>query len=127
MSSNLENPMSFKSSKESFGHSVRLKELSEVCQGGPVVGLLEIDGIEFDKKLIFGGPFCVLKEGLALPIFERGFFSSGFKFCFISWERKDFQGFDKRHDVLWIQDCSYGTAECALNIEGTVMITIRFK
>ena len=64
---------------EGEGYCIELVSLSEgICQGGPMLGNLKIDGKYFSSDS-FGGPMHVYKEKLYIPKFKKSIFhGSGF-------------------------------------------------
>ena len=54
----------------------------EVCQGGPEIGSLSINGEEIVGRR-FGGPFIARNDVILIPEFKRKFVKSGFVLCVI--------------------------------------------
>ena len=63
------------------GHTITLYENNEaICQGGPLVSKLEIDGNRIGKDSVFGGPVLFHKNWVFAPKLIRKFFKGhGFK------------------------------------------------
>ena len=57
---------------------VELSDLMEICQGGPYVGNLAIDGIGFGSRK-FLNKFVETEDSVFVSEFTRGFFKSGFR------------------------------------------------
>jgi hypothetical protein len=59
---------------EGEGYCIELKNLFEgICQGGPMLGNLKINGKYFSSDY-FGGPMHVYKEKLYIPKFKKSLF-----------------------------------------------------
>lgn len=58
--------------------AVELSDLLEICQGGPYVGNLAIDGIGFGSRR-FLNKFVETEDSVFVSEFTRGFFKSGFR------------------------------------------------
>jgi len=83
-----ETPWSFREIIEVKDLRIEYKQMTEVCQGGPCIGNLYINGVEvgtlsqknYKGPLFFGGPLLINNECLYVPLFERNI--SGFRlFC----------------------------------------------
>lgn len=55
----------------------------ELCQGGPEVGVLKIDGGVVHQGHKFGGPLLYDAGVVYLPLFDRGLFINDFKLTVI--------------------------------------------
>ena len=72
-----EHPTSFQIEKSAGECSVSYQNLMEICQGGPEVGEMSINGSPI-KGCRFGGPFIINGEMIYAPLFKRKFLKSGF-------------------------------------------------
>lgn len=57
---------------------IQYTDLNEICQGGPLVGTLIVNGqkVFCDKR--FGGPLLCCKNLAFIPMYIRKFYASGF-------------------------------------------------
>lgn len=119
---NLENPLSFSDSKNLFGHKIEMVDQIEVCQGGPVIGDLIIDGRRvMDSQ--FGGPIWPLRNGVIAPIFERSFFSSGFRVALVDYDGGKTKICSSRYDVVWIIECDEINVRFSIHLDGSGLRT----
>lgn len=74
-------PQLFPFQYEHNGHIVSLHENNEaICQGGPLVSTLKIDGSIIGKDSVFGGPILFHKNWVLAPKLIRKFLKGhGFK------------------------------------------------
>jgi hypothetical protein len=73
-----ENPIEFEINKKFNEFDIRYTNLVEVCQGGPEIGKLTINGISFTDYL-FGGPILFHDNKVYAPVFIKKTFKSGFQ------------------------------------------------
>jgi hypothetical protein len=114
----LENPLSFIDIKKYDNHYVEITNQVEICQGGPVIGDLVIDGRKLEN-LQFGGPIWLTKKGIVAPIVERGFFYSGFRLSLIDYKSGIVKKIGSRHDIVWIVKCEDDIARCSIHLDGS--------
>lgn len=75
----------------------------EICQGGPNVGTLMIDGdIRYPQKL-FGGPMLIIDDAIYMTLRYKGFFVNGFKLISISLKDFSMKEYNLKKDVINIQ------------------------
>ena len=85
------------------GSTVRYLDLKEICQGGPEIGTLEINGVEVEWANPFGGPMVIQDGFVFLPEFTRGFFRAGFRLARIRVSDLSVSTFGKVEPLLIIE------------------------
>jgi len=73
-----EDPIQFETHKESGGIKVTYSDLMEIAQGGPEIGKLSINGKSISNYR-FGGPCLIIDQYVIAPVYQKKFFSSGFR------------------------------------------------
>ena len=96
-----ENSIDFKSEKERETFSVKYDNLMELCQGGPEIGNVSINGILIEGYR-FGGPMLLTENVVYMPMFKRGLFSSGFVLVKIVLETGDMIEFGKVRPLIYL-------------------------
>lgn len=74
-----DHPTDFELSVDENGISVRYRNEREVCQGGPVLGNVYVNGRSVFDNHECGGPALVKGTKVYVPVYIRGFWKSGFK------------------------------------------------
>ena len=59
-------PSAFETRKSFNGHTIEYHDLFEICQGGPEVGTISIDGVPLNGRRI-GGPNLISERYLFVP------------------------------------------------------------
>ena len=75
-----ETPTSLCLKKDVGQFEVAYQNVMEVCQGGPEIGNLSINGEEIEGRR-FGGPFIARNDLILIPEFKRKLIRSGFVLC----------------------------------------------
>ena len=83
-----ESPLDFCVEKKIGVYSICFSDLFEICQGGPVVGKLSINGASV-QGYKFGGPYLVSMNFLYIPVLSRKFLGVGFQLGRIDLENID--------------------------------------
>lgn len=104
-----ENPIEFETIKADGKHTLVYYNLMEICQGGPEVGNIKIDGKAMFLDQLFGGPSMFFDEKIYIPVFERGFLFSGFKLCIIDLTTFKRHIIGKRSSIIFIDKVQDGT------------------
>ena len=120
---NFETPIEFNIEKKKAGLEVVYRNLMEICQGGPEVGSISINGnVVFDSR--FGGPW--LSEGgyIYIPIFIKSFFGSGFKVAKINIESLSMEIISKKKELIFLDKVEDGKIYYYEDLEKTVVNTL---
>jgi hypothetical protein len=104
---NYETPIDFLIEKDFDTYKLKYFNLKEVCQGGPEIGNIIINGDVFSSSF-FGGP--VLNDGVILyiPIFVKRFFTSGFKICKINMETLKNETIGETKNIVYLDKIENG-------------------
>lgn len=89
------------------GTEIKLNNLMELCQGGPEVGTMSINGKTISGRDLFGGPILVYKNHVFAPVYIKSFFKTGFKISMIeinSGKRKNISTMYPLINLLEIKD-----------------------
>ena len=84
----------------SDNYNIKIVGRKEIAQGGPVIGKLYINGNPVFSNLYFGGPAIAKSRYLFIPIWEKGFFTRGFRICVVNLETLKIEKLDKKCDVI---------------------------
>lgn len=103
----LNDPRSFSTKVTINGYNFEYCDINEVCQGGPLIGKISINGNKIEGK-DFGGPFLLQNNLLIVPVFFRGFFSSGFKIGAYYIENKNLAIYGKLQDLIILNKIDNG-------------------
>ena len=74
----LDTPWVFTTELQEDEWHIQYSDLAEICQGGPLVGHLIINGQKVFLDKFFGGPLLYFENCVFAPMFIRKFFVSGF-------------------------------------------------
>ena len=75
--------------------------LREICQGGPVVGNIKINGRQFPREYDFGGPLIIKQsESIFIPLYD--FKRPGFALCLINVNDFSLKTLTPLQKVIWI-------------------------
>jgi hypothetical protein len=102
MTKSFDDPIYFQEKKSVCGIDVEYIELSEICQGGPAIGKLKINGKIVDEHLLFGGPFLIEGMFIFIPVFTKKYLRSGFKLCRINIYTKNYKILDSIRDLIFL-------------------------
>ncbi len=101
------------------GHVVEYENLTEVCQGGPEIGELIIDGQRPQPRSRYGGPPLSDGDYLYVPQFVRSLFASGFVLQRISLSSKETLNIGKRRPLIFLDSIKDGAARYYIDVEKT--------
>lgn len=79
----LDTPLNFSKDIQQDRWHIQYSDLIEICQGGPLVGNLIINGKKVFNDTYFGGPLLYHDNLVFIPLFVRKFCVSGFKLSII--------------------------------------------
>jgi len=96
-----ETPMNFKT-KITKDVTLVYSDLMELCQGGPEVGDVTIDNVKIQGR--YGGPVLFDEKYIYIPVYERSFFSSGFKLARVKKTDKSIQIFGKIKNLIYLSN-----------------------
>jgi hypothetical protein len=94
-------PWSFTIHQNLDGYEIEYINLSEICQGGPEIGDLKING-SIILSYRFGGPFIKYGSNLILPVLISNFWSRKFKLAKIDLLSKQITVFGKSKDLIFL-------------------------
>lgn len=97
-----DNPVDFRFELEFPNAKVVFLELMEICQGGPVVGFLNINGRQVSYSERFGGPVLYEDGYIYAPLFIRKFFVAGFKLCRIKIASLEIEYLSNIQDLFYL-------------------------
>jgi hypothetical protein len=86
----------------SDGHTIEYRNLVELCQGGPELGYFYINGNIIGDGARFGGPFICTGKDVYVPLFKKGFFSSGFILQRVDIKSGVMTEITKKEPVIWL-------------------------
>lgn len=90
MNNKFETPLCFQRKRLIDGIEIKYLDLLEVCQGGPAIGKIVINGKILDESKYFGGPFVLDGNFIYIPIYIKQFFKTGFRICRINISTLDY-------------------------------------
>lgn len=79
----LDTPWAFTTDLQYDKWHIKYSKLTEICQGGPLVGNLIINGQNVFSDKSFGGPLLYFDNIVIVPMFTHKIFVSGFKLSII--------------------------------------------
>jgi len=112
-----ENPLSFSSIKKDEHTQVKLIDLTEICQGGPVIGRLSINGAPI-KRRRFGGPFYLIGDTIFVPAVIIGMISKGFQLSIINVKTLDINFIGETLDIIWITGIDQNIIKYNIDLDG---------
>jgi hypothetical protein len=71
-------PLAFATELQRDRWHIKYSDLTEICQGGPLVGNLIINGQKVFLDKFFGGPLLYVENSVFIPMFIHKFCISGF-------------------------------------------------
>lgn len=90
------------------GHSIEYRNVMELCQGGPEVGNLFVDGKPVSPEARFGGPLLVDDLKVYLPVFDKSFFYSGFRLAQVDLLSGSVDRLGKRKKLIFLDRITDG-------------------
>lgn len=112
-------PIYFNDIVDSLGHRIEIRDRMEVCQGGPHVGRLFIDGEPFFSNLKFGGPILLESGVLYAPVRKKTIFFNGFEVATINVCKKELKLLGAKSAVIFLKSVENGVLSYSENLEGT--------
>lgn len=101
---NLNTPTDF-SEKEEIGENViEYLNLIEVCQDGPIIGNIRINGKIINSSLRFGSPIAINNNNLYIPVYKNTLLKAGFKLCEINFQTFNVTEIGKIKDLIYINN-----------------------
>lgn len=97
--------------------TIEYQSMTEACQGGPLIGSLLINGIQFQAGTLFGGPLLVNGKDLFIPVFERKLFSTGFRLLRLDLATNSFEIFPQKYPLIWLESLEGETLIFAIDSE----------
>jgi hypothetical protein len=79
---------------------VSYNNLVEICQGGPLVGLLLLNNQPFLENIYFGGPTLLFENKIIIPQLIKHFFSKKFVITMIDIKTKKSKVFGNKKDLI---------------------------
>lgn len=95
-----EDPIQFEINKMEGAIEIVYSNLMEICQGGPEVGNLSINGKTVDGN--FGGPAIFHEQYIYIPVYIKKNFRTGFKLARINTETFDIEHLGKIKDLIFL-------------------------
>ena len=124
MNIKFEDPVQFLAYKELNNIRVTYSNLVEICQGGPEVGDLSINGKIIDG-FRFGGPCILDGEFIYIPVYiRRFFFGTGFKLAKIHASTLQMHFLSKMKDLIHLYKIQDGKIYFFEGINTTNMMKI---
>lgn len=99
--SKFENPMQFDIKKKSDGIEIVYSNLMEICQGGPEIGTISINGNPI-QNYRFGGPCLHQEDYIYAPAYVRKFLGTGFKLSKINCQTLNVELLGKTKDLIFL-------------------------
>jgi len=101
MKGNFEDPIQFNIKKDIGNIEIIYSELMEICQGGPEVGHLSINGKKVDG--LFGGPCLYDNDYLYIPIYVKKFLGTGFRLVRININNNNIEYLSKVKKIIFLE------------------------
>jgi len=106
------------------GHEIEYRDLMEICQGGPEIGNLFIDGQRIGDNSRFGGPLLYSNRSIYAPIYVKKFISSGFILAKIDIMTNEMKLIGRRKGLIFLEKISDGLAYYYRDLDKTVPETM---
>ena len=104
----LSDPTSLQRKYSLAGHDVEYRGLMELCQGGPEIGDLFVNGKRIGGDTRFGGPLLQHAEAIYIPVFTKSFLSSGFTLTQVELESGKVSMIGKRRALIYLDRIESG-------------------
>ena len=114
-----EDPIEFRLKKSLNNVNVTYSNLIEICQGGPAIGELYING-DLVKGYNFGGPCLIEGNFVCVPVFVSKLFKRGFKIARIHASTLDISIIGERKDLIFLDKIENGKIYFFENINKTI-------
>jgi hypothetical protein len=109
------------------GYDVEYRCLMELCQGGPEVGYLFINGNHIGVDTRFGGPLIHHAGAIYIPVFTKSFFSSGFTLARIELASGKVSMIGKRRGLIYLDRIESGIVYYYTDTEKTHLETLSLE
>ncbi len=96
-----ESPLEFEIKKIVNNYEFSYDGLTELCQGGPEIGLLYKNGNLISNQR-FGGPFIFTNEYIFIPVYVKTILKSGFKLAKINIEDLSINEISSIKEIIFI-------------------------
>lgn len=116
---NLENPIQFDTEKILNDNKINYSNLIEICQGGPEIGNLSVNGKLIEKHR-FGGPCILSNTDIFVPMYVKSFFYSGFKLAKINIKTLKINILGKSKNLIFLDRIENDKIYFHEDLEGTV-------
>lgn len=103
---------------ESDGVTIEIRNRIEVCQGGPQIGYLYLNGVLLDDQKRFSGPIIVRENCAFLSEYSKGFWSSHFQLVKLNLETRELEKLPVKSDFVAPISIAGGTLIYALDVSG---------
>jgi hypothetical protein len=101
-------PTSLQPKNSLDGYDVEYRGLMELCQGGPEVGDLFVNGRHIGGDSRFGGPLIHHAGAIYVPVFTKSFFSSGFTLARVELASGKVSLIGKRRNLIYLDRIENG-------------------
>jgi hypothetical protein len=109
------------------GHEIKYRDLMEVCQGGPEIGNLIINGQPIGGESRFGGPLLYSDRSIYAPLYIKKFMSSGFILAKIDLPTGAVKLIGKRKGLIFLEKISDGLIHYYRDIDKTIAESISIE
>lgn len=97
----IDSPVYFQDIESECGNKIQVLDRFEICQGGPHIGTLYIDGEGISPDQYFGGPILSRGDKVYLTRRVRKFFFNGFCLCEISIRERSWKDMEAKGQIIW--------------------------
>lgn len=115
----LSDPTSLQRKYSLNGHEIEYRGIMELCQGGPEVGDLFLDGRRVGGDSRFGGPLLHDAGAIYIPLFTKSFFSSGFTLARVELGSGEMSLIGKRRALIYLDKIENSVVYYYTDIERT--------
>ena len=112
-----EHPTSFQIEKSINGYSIFYQNLMEICQGGPEVGEISING-DLLAGYRFGGPLITDEGAIYAPLFKRKFLRTGFVLAKINLATRNVEELSKIMPLIYLSRIEGDRVYYFTNLDG---------
>lgn len=96
-------PIYFSDLESSRKDIVEIRGRTEICQGGPRIGSLFVNGIKVGGNSLFGGPMLEENGYLFLPKREKGWLFNGFKLVKVDLNTLELSYLGVKSDLIFLK------------------------
>lgn len=104
-------PLNFLDTYAIEGHLIKYSSFIEICQGGPEVARLSIDGrfLGAERDIYFGGPPVFYKGYMFVPHLKKSFLSRYFKLCVIDLNNLSMKEIGGKEELILLKEVNDNT------------------